>query len=168
MATIDIEKINIIISYLADKVEDLYVTKLMKLLYYIDFISLKERGSSITNDTYYKLPYGPIPSFIMNEINNLQTNPDAEWGSRFSDNLIVVPDKFGKKVERIGKSVCDTSKIAPYEIELINEVISKLGNKTAKFLSDKTHQEKPFLLTSENSIIDQSLATSLSGRDILD
>ena len=69
--TINVDKIKVIISYLADKVDKLYVTKLMKLFYYIDFISYAERKSSITNDVYYKLPYGPIPSFIKSEIDNL-------------------------------------------------------------------------------------------------
>jgi len=166
---IDIDKVKTIILYLIDKTEKLYVTKLMKLLYYIDFISYSERECSITNDIYYKLPYGPVPSFIKNEIDNLE-EPVMEEGvkSQFSDiiRLIEGEDKNGKII--VDKTIkYDLRKLPKYEKDLIDEIIKKLGKKTATFLTKKTHKESPYLLTSGNSIINYELAHTLKGRKVL-
>lgn len=170
LSSINIDKVKIILSYLADRVDNLYVTKLMKLLYYIDFISYAERGSSITNDTYYKLPYGPIPSFIKNEIDVLH-NSTMESSTRSQlFNIIELKDpktKYGKIVANKGKRL-DADELPSYELELINDVITKLGNKSATVLSNKTHKEKPYILTTMNSVISYDLASALGGRKILD
>jgi len=167
--TIDIGKVKIIIAYLADKIDKLYVTKLMKLLYYIDFISYAEtKGSSVTNDIYYKLPYGPVPSFVKNEIDNLEEPVmESEIKGQFADiiRLDNSKDKNGKVV--VGKKKYDLKKLSQYEKDLIDEVIKKLGKKTASFLTSKTHREKPYLLTNNNSVIDYELAYRLGGRDVL-
>jgi len=168
--TINIDKIKVIISYLADKVDKLYVTKLMKLFYYIDFISYAERKSSITNDVYYKLPYGPIPSFIKSEIDNLIGSFSKEdIKSQFSDiiNLEEGENKYGKIIISKNKGY-NFKKLSKYEVDLINEIIKKIGGKTARFLTNKTHREQPYLLTSKNSVISYELAEMLGDRKILD
>jgi uncharacterized phage-associated protein len=168
--TINVDKIKTIISYLAEKTDKLYITKLMKLFYYIDFISYAERNSSVTNDIYYKLPYGPIPSFIKSEIDNLVINPmDKSVESQFSDciKLQEDKDKNGKTIIGFGKGY-NLKNLSEYELDLINEIIKKIGDKTAKALTNKTHKEKPYLLTSENSVISYELANTLGGRDVLD
>ena len=82
---VNFEKIGIISSYFADNVNGLYVTKLLKLFYYLDFISYKLEGTSITNDIYFKLPYGPVPTTIKNEIDLLST--EDVLGSEFESQL---------------------------------------------------------------------------------
>lgn len=166
---IDFEKINIISSYLADNIDNLYVTKLLKLFYYIDFISYNQRGSSITNDIYYKLPYGPIPSLIKDEINNLDSSLlENEIKSQLSKSIKLIEDekKLGKIVININKKY-NLKKLSRYEINLLNEIIKTFKNYTAKRLSNKTHREKPYILTSENSIIDYDLSTYLNVKEIL-
>ena len=168
--TINIDKIKVIILYLADRVNNLYVTKLMKLFYYIDFISYAERKSSITNDVYYKLPYGPIPSFIKSEIDNLTGSfSEEDIKSQFSDIIKLEgnEDRYGKIIVSKNKKY-SLKKLSEYEIDLINRIIKKIGGKTARFLTNKTHKEQPYLLTSKNSIISYELAEMLGGRKILD
>lgn len=168
--TINIDKIKTIICYLSEKIDKLYITKLMKLFYYIDFISYAERNSSITNDIYYKLPYGPTPSFIKSEIDNLVIQPIVENGieSQFSDciKLEEDKDKNGKIIRSIGKKY-GIKNLSEYELGLINEIIKKIGKKTAKTLTNKTHREKPYLLTNRNSVISYELAKTLGGRSVL-
>lgn len=166
---IDIDKVKTIILYLVDKTEKLYVTKLMKLLYYIDFISYSERECSITNDIYYKLPYGPVPSFIKNEIDNLEESVMEDGvKSQFLNiiRLVESKDKYGKIINDKAKKY-DLRKLPKYEKDLIDEVIKKLGEKTAAFLTKKAHKEGPYLCTSNNSIIDYKLAHTLKGRKVL-
>lgn len=168
--SINIDKIKVIIPYLAEKIGKLHVTKLLKLFYYIDFISCAERGgASITNDVYYKLPYGPVPSFIKGEIDNLEESViEDKFKSQFADIIILKKskDNCGKLVVSKKKKY-DLRKISPYEKKLIDGVIKKLGKKTAGFLTRKTHKEKPYLLTGNNSVIDYSLANELGGRKVL-
>jgi len=167
--TINVDKIKVIISYLADKVDKLYVTKLMKLFYYIDFISYAERKSSITNDVYYKLPYGPIPSFIKSEIDNLIGSfSEEDIKSQLFDiiELKENENRYGKIVVSKNKRY-NLKELSEYEIGLIDEIINKLGDKTARFLTNKTHKEQPYLLTSKNSIISYGLAEKLGDRKVL-
>ncbi len=168
--SINIKKIRTIILYFVDKVDRLYVTKLMKLFYYIDFISYAERKSSITNDIYYKLPYGPVPSFIKNEIDNLEEPVVEGWvKSQFSDIIYLkeAKDKYGKIIEDRDKKY-DLRMLSSYETDLINKVIDKLGNRKASVLTKKTHKEAPYKHTSENSVISYELADELGGRKVLD
>lgn len=167
--TINIDKVKTIIGYLADKIDKLYITKLMKLFYYIDFISYSEREASITNDVYYKLPYGPVPSFIKSEIDNLAK---PTMGSGIESQLLGYV-KLQESEEKNGKIIVNTDKgynvknLSKYELDLIDEIIKKIGKKTAKVLTNKTHKEKPYLMTSANSVINYELAKTLGGRDVL-
>ncbi len=169
-STINIAKIKTIILFFADKVKKLHVTKLMKLFYYVDFLAYAERKSSVTNDIYYKLPYGPVPSFIKNEIDNLEgLVVEDEFKSQFSDiiELKESKDKYGKLVVPKGKKTYNLKLLSEYERELISGVIKKLGDKTASALTRKTHKEKPYLATSNNAVIDYELANKLGGRKAL-
>jgi uncharacterized phage-associated protein len=47
-----------------------YKTKLMKLLYYLDFIHFKETGKSVTGLTYKAFDFGPYPEELGKKISN--------------------------------------------------------------------------------------------------
>lgn len=170
---INIEKIKTISSFLAENVNDLYVTKLMKLFYYIDFISYAERGAPVTNDTYYKLPYGPVPSFIKNEIDNLMllSTPNSEsFKSQLSGSVKLEAKEAGKTKGYVIKPVAQTydkESLSSYEWKLLERVFNKFKNKSAKELTEQTHKEAPYLQTPDNSPIDYSLAEELDVAKIL-
>lgn len=124
MNKVDLEKASIIASYLSENVDNLHVTKLLKLFYYIDFVSYNMRGASVTGDTYYKLPYGPVPSLIKNEIDNLSEElMGKKVKSQFSNYL-----KLEKDSDKNGKIVKSKSgdynirKLSNFEINLLKEV----------------------------------------------
>ena len=48
--------------------EKLGITKLNKLFYYLDFISYRDRGDSITGEKYIRLPMGPYASKLVDKI----------------------------------------------------------------------------------------------------
>ncbi|MBU1046639.1 SocA family protein [Patescibacteria group bacterium] len=166
---VDFEKIGIISSYFAENVNNLYVTKLLKLFYYVDFISYNRRGSSVTGDIYFKLPYGPVPTTIKNEI-DLLINSDLEgkYKSQLSKfiNLKKDKDEFGRRVINNSKN-CEINKLAPFERNLIKSISTEFKQTKASVISEKTHREKPWQLTSNNSVIDYSLANSLNIENIL-
>lgn len=167
---IDFEKVGIISSYFSDKIEGLYITKLMKLFYYLDFISYKIRGSSITNDTYYKLPYGPVPSMIKSEIDLLSSNDTVGVGfksqlSKYIE-LQADADDNGKMVHNKLKNY-SIKRLSDFERKLIDCLIEEFKDIKAKAISNQTHKEGPWLLTSDNSVIDYNLANQLDVKKIL-
>ena len=162
---IDFEKIGLIASYLARNTEKPYVTKLFKLFYYIDFIAYAQRGASVTGDTYYKLPYGPVPTCIKSEIDLLSADSILERShkSQFAKfiELKTDADKFGRiVVSKMADENID-KKLSASEIKLVHEVAKRFNKSGAKELSNKTHKEKPWLLSSRNAPIDYSLAREL-------
>lgn len=57
-----LERIAMIIAYFSTHIEDLWKTKLNKLLFYSDFLNYKRTGYSITGIAYRAIPFGPVPA----------------------------------------------------------------------------------------------------------
>ena len=53
--------------------------KLMKELYLIDRESIKERDSSVSGDEFFSLRHGPVLSYTLNMLNNLE---QTEWKNK--------------------------------------------------------------------------------------
>lgn len=168
---VDFEKTGLVASYLANNTEKLYVTKLFKLLYYIDFIAYAKRGASLTGDIYYKLPYGPVPTCVKSDIDLLSNNHMLEKKvkpqlSRFLK-LEEDKDKFGKLVISKLTKVDLDKKLSSFEARLVTSVAKKFQKIGAKQLSEQTHKEKPWMLSVMDSPIDYSLAHELDLHAIL-
>ena len=167
---VDLEKVGIIAAYFADNTKELYVTKLLKLFYYLDFISYKMRGASVTNDVYLKLPYGPVPSTIKNEIDVLSVENILGTGfkSQLSSYIKLEKgkDDNGNIVISKGKEY-NLRKLSNAELELMKSIAETFKNTKATTLSNQTHREKPWLSTSANSVIDYKLAEGLDIAKIL-
>lgn len=52
------------INYLAAKVESLHKVKLMKMLWYSDYLHYKRNGVSISGLVYRALPMGAVPKSV--------------------------------------------------------------------------------------------------------
>ena len=167
---IDFEKVGRIASYFAETTKELYVTKLLKLFYYLDFISYKTKGASVTNDVYFKMPYGPVPSSIKNSIDLLSVENilGKEFKSQLSPYIKLQKgaDGNGNLIISKGKE-CDLRKLSNTEVELMKVIAETFNDTKAKTLSNQTHREKPWLSTSDFAVIDYSLAESLDVNKIL-
>lgn len=167
---IDFEKVGTIAAYFAENTKELYVTKLLKLFYYLDFISFKTKGVSVTNDVYFKMPYGPVPSSIKNSIDLLSV--ENILGKEFKSQLSLYiklqkgADGNGNLIISKGKEI-DLGKLSKTEFQLMNSIAKTFSDTKAKTLSNQTHREKPWLCTSDFSVIDYSLAESLDVDKIL-
>lgn len=58
---------------------EMSLLKLMKELYLIDRESIKERDSSISGDEFFSLRHGPVLSYTLNMLNNLE---QTEWKNK--------------------------------------------------------------------------------------
>ncbi|MBW1650040.1 MAG: SocA family protein [Deltaproteobacteria bacterium] len=89
------EKLINAIIFFTKKIKFCGITKLLKLLYYLDFWHFKETGESVTGLDYYAWDYGPAPKTLHNELSN-QMQPDlAEAVKIVTKNQLshIVPNK---------------------------------------------------------------------------
>lgn len=177
---LEIEKIKQVAGYFANKIPDLYVTKFLKLMYYTDFISVLERGRSVSNDNYYHLPYGPIPSFIKDQVGILKDTFKKEEKDLFDmynegqdiisifEGILELEENQGKgyRLKPVEKNIRMDS-LSLYEQELLKDIVDEFKNEQVKNIVNKTHSESPYAQTSANDVIDYALAFYLNRNEIL-
>lgn len=126
-------KIGNLFIYLADNVDRLFVTKLMKLTYLIDEISVKETGTPVTWLRYKVWKMGPVPRKI-------HANLTFEKGDFFSEYIDVeyIESANGRKITANNKF--DDSDFSDYEIELIERVVKDYGHLSSGELIELLHE----------------------------
>ena len=131
--SLDIEKVENIISYIASKVKNLTITSLNKYLWFIDILSFNQRSVSITGLTYQNQKFGP-------------TIIDKKY-----DEISLLDDKFiredietenGNTTKIISNGNYDLDKISDTEKEIIDTIIKILKNKTVTDISELSHREE--------------------------
>ncbi|MFH0845853.1 MAG: Panacea domain-containing protein [Patescibacteria group bacterium] len=178
MNNLELEKIKNSVAYLSSQIPNLYLTKLLKIFYYFDFISVLETGRPITNDTYYHLPYGPIPTFIKDQLTLLKYEVKKEEAEVLNDGFIYgqLVNIFTDIIEfeanngnfiLKNKKDADKTYLSEYELGLLDDIISEFKNTTSSELVTKTHSEVPYSQTSMLNVIDYKLAFHLDRSKIL-
>lgn len=177
---IEIEKIIAATEFLSKEIPNLYFTKYLKLMYYFDFISVLETGRSATKETYYRLPYGPVPSFTKDQVKLLDEKVKdfefqvfGEEGSSIVANSIfdnvVALEEFGsgKILKAVNGNGDYNSYLSDYEKGLLSDIVKEFKDTSVKEIVEKTHSEPPFQRTNENNIVDYRLAFFLDRTKIL-
>ncbi|MFA7272514.1 MAG: Panacea domain-containing protein [Crocinitomicaceae bacterium] len=126
-------KIGNLFIYLSDNIENLFLTKLLKLTYIIDEIAVKETGAPVTWLRYKVWKMGPVPRKI-------HANITFEQGDFFSEYIDVeyVEEVRGRKIE--SNNTFDDSEFSDYEIELIDRVIKNYGSLNSNELIELLHE----------------------------
>ena len=130
--SLDLEKVENIISYIASKVKNLTITSLNKYLWYIDMLSFNKRAVAITGLTYQNQKFGPT---IVN---------------KKYDELSLLDDKYqredietenGNTTKIISNENFNLDKINDSEKEIIDTIIKLLKNKKVTDISEMSHRE---------------------------
>lgn len=139
-----LEKIGYTVVYIADKIPQLSKTKLLKLLYILDEISIKKSGIPILNLKYKVWKFGPVSEELFIDLSSETTLLEKFINRDCEGNYIVSKVKFNQ------------DEFSENDIELMNFVIDKYGNKSAKELISYTHRvNSPWYNTAkENSVLD--------------
>ena len=131
----DLKKLKALVHYVCSKCPDtslLGATKLNKILWYADAISLQTRGISITKETYVKRQFGPVPKHILSIIARLE-----DEGAIAVKNT---PFHNYEKREFVSLKKPNISMFSPEEISLIDDVIREICfNHTASSISLASH-----------------------------
>ena len=151
--------------------QPLYITKLLKLLFYFDFLWYKHQRKSFTGDVYVRLPYGPVPSIIKDQLDLLKnTNEENEeideydLNSVFSKHLTAEPDNQTKGYIiklKTGKQEVEKKMdnyLTDWDRALIDELVRVFKETSVRDIVEQTHKEEPYKKTSEMEIITYLLA----------
>ncbi|MFK8297373.1 Panacea domain-containing protein [Capnocytophaga cynodegmi] len=123
------EKIGNTMVYLTKKIGGISKTKLLKLLYILDEISIKKSGIPFLNLTYKVWKFGPVSEELFIDLSSKN-----EIG-KLKKYLKNRDDKFYPIV------AFNDDEFSENDIELMDFVISKYGHKTANQLVNYTHRE---------------------------
>lgn len=130
--SLDLEKVENIISYIASKVKNLTITSLNKYLWYIDMLSFNKRAVAITGLTYQNQKFGPTIVY------------------KKYDELSLLDDKYqredietenGNTTKIISNENFNLDKINDSEKEIIDTIIKLLKNKKVTDISEMSHKE---------------------------
>lgn len=126
-----IEKIGNTIIYLAEHIQPLYKTKLLKLLYLLDEFAVKKYGIPFLNLDYEVWQAGPVCSDIYQELN--------EKPNLLEEYILLTFDETGTKVS--AKKQFTDNEFSDNEISLLEFVVDKYKYTAAPDLVNLTHRE---------------------------
>ena len=147
---LNIDKIEAIISYIAEKVNNLFKVKLMKMLWYSDVLSFIESGCSMTGMVYRHEPMGALPIGHYSLMNLENINVKEEVSYNYDTMLHVYPTVD-----------MDYSVLTDEEKTILDKVITKFKDYKAKEIVDYMHEEKAYEETKSGEIIPFSLAREI-------
>ena len=119
--------------------EGILKTKLLKEMFYADFINYRETGASITGLKYAKITYGPVPD-----------NKDFLLDKCRSDKYIDLDVEYDNDYERhtiIGLKDFDKNVFDDYELNTLEKVKDYFLNYKSKQIADFSHEEKGYIET---------------------
>lgn len=148
--TLNIDKIEAIISYIAEQVSDLFKVKLMKMLWYSDVVAFIERGYAMTGIVYRHEPMGALPIGHYSLMNLENLNVQEEASPNYDSMLHVYPSRD-----------VDYSILSDEEKAILDKVITKFKNYKASDIVNYMHEEKAYKETASGEIIPFSLAKEI-------
>jgi len=147
------EKLQQTILYFLEHINNVHLgrTKLMKLLYFVDFDHYETHGRSITGATYRKLPHGPYPDKVERLIGKMEkgglVREVKTTHKGFTQHrLITLHGKF------------DPAKFTGAELQTLERVAADWADATAAQIEAATHREAPWAGTQDGKKIDYEMA----------
>lgn len=148
--TLDIDKTEAIISYIAEGVSNLYKVKLMKMLWYSDVLAFINNGSAMTGMVYRHEAMGALPIGHYSLMNLENLNVREEMSYNYDSMLHIYPSRN-----------MDYSILHDDEKAVLDKVIAKFKNDKAKEIVNYMHKEKAYTETLPGDIIPFSLAKEI-------
>lgn len=147
------DKMEQAILYFCERINNVYLgkTKLMKLLYYLDFDHMEEYGTPVTGGTYKKLPHGPVPMEAFDLIAAMDS------AHKLKEKRITGPGGYPQH-RFLATAPCERSVFSSTEWDTLEKVATRWENSTAEQISKASHAETPWKVTEEGEKIDYRLA----------
>jgi hypothetical protein len=147
----DLDKAANMIAFFAGKIRDVAKTKLLKLLWYADFVAYERTLRSISGMVYCHNHYGPTPMAHEVLLSHMQ-----------SEGLIdLKPDASGMGDAVDAVAPFDDSMFTEEELRVLGDVCDRFASLTANRVSRLSHLEDAYKYTQVKGIIPYDYAMSL-------
>jgi uncharacterized phage-associated protein len=114
-------------------VTNLGLTKLWKLIFFVDARALRDLGEPVTGSEFIKYEHGPVPSRGEKLLRKMNRSGEVTTTQR---------SVGGKTLNEVKATrLPDLRVFSKLELGLIDEVCTELGRKSATLLSDLSHKE---------------------------
>lgn len=124
------ERLKNLLLYVLGKMGDTFQTKMNKVLFYIDFLSYRERGMAISGLSYNAIDFGPVPQ---------------RWDRVYSafDEVIPQPKLVYEQesIELTASAEADMSSFTEQELAVIDAVCAQMKPLSAHDISILSHSE---------------------------
>lgn len=145
----NIEKFKQVFLYVLEKTAgkpNIGMTALYKLLYFIDFDYYEKYDEQLMGLTYIKNHYGPTPREFVKVVEEMKLGGDLEEVK--SAYFAYEQRKF------LPRKSADLSTLSAQETAMIDSVLSRYGDLTAKQLSDLSHEDTPWIVAEDGKNIE--------------
>lgn len=133
-ALISLPRLKNVLLYVLQECGETFCTKMNKLLFYLDFLSYRERGAAMTGLSYRAIDFGPVPERwdrIYCEFDEVSHEPRAVGN--------VEGNVLYSSVE------ADTDMFSESELCVLNAVCDKFKNASSRDLTKLSHEEDAWI-----------------------
>lgn len=116
--------------YVIGQMGDVFQTKMNKVLFYIDFLSYRERGMAISGLAYSAIDFGPVPQRwdrVYSAFDEIEPQPRLVFGQ--------------ESVALVSDTKADMSAFSEQELSIIDTVCEKMKPLSAHDISELSHNE---------------------------
>jgi uncharacterized phage-associated protein len=110
------------------------ILKLMKLLYFVDRLSLEKYGEPVSFDNLVAMPHGMVLSQVYDLSSGSIESVENGWNDWVSDR-----ENHNISLKKNIESISDFDELSIADIELVDEVYSKYGKYNGFELADMHH-----------------------------
>ena len=146
---LDIDKIESVVSYFAERIADLYKMRLMNLLWYADAVFFKTYSNSMTGLVYRHELMGALPVGHVS-LTNLK-----------NINVHVEEDYVASKYHFYPNTTLQTTALSKNETTVLDAIIARFRNYDDPLLVSCIQEEAAYTQTTPGAIIPYSLATKM-------
>lgn len=140
----EIDKIGNTLIYFADRIPDLSKTKLLKLVYLLEETTVRTCSRPFLNLDFEVWQYGPVAKDLFVDLSSTEQY-------LFRDYVGASQDAEGR-VYISSKKAFDDDEFSDSELSLMEEVVNRFGQLTAKELVALTHRpHSPWTLTAQKN-----------------
>lgn len=145
----NVSKFREVLLYILNKVgarPNVGQTVLYKMLYFIDFDYYEKYEEQIIGATYQKNHFGPTPIEFKKIVEQMIQEGDLE----------LVKSKYFQKeqVKYLPHRSANLALLSAREVQLVDEVVNRLADKSASQVSEYSHGDVPWQVTDDMEYID--------------
>lgn len=147
------EKFSEMVLFFARSEPRLLKTKLLKLLWYADFLHFKRHGVGISGAVYVHLPLGPVPDGYTYLLGELEKEKTIEIDP------LLIEDYDAEHILPLKE---EKNSLSESEMETLRDVARKFSGWGSRRISEYSHKEKAYIATQQGEPISYEYALELS------